>query len=267
MTAAYRLVTYIPDPFVPVPYPVGAVVRDGNQVSTVRVARAPSFHALGSRRRALMCQDLIEDLANIKRFDSLPESFGLHAALGPEQALPKGIRNPAEWVSIHILNRKVDNGGFRTDQAKQRRTQGYEALMKAIVREHVPRSWIEKTLKSSDRPAWMSNWGEMPEVSHFVARGQRMLLMEPLVLNRQGLDEEIGQVVATMGLYRLAAIRRKAENFVQTAIYVSGDYTDPEELQERLAAADTPVFQLAAERDVADLAGRMRWAHTEAEAK
>ena len=73
MTAQYRLVHFVPDPFLGGRVPIAALLRTPDGVQVVRVPHLPGPHCLGGRARAATVQLVVEDLEAVadRRFDAI----------------------------------------------------------------------------------------------------------------------------------------------------------------------------------------------------
>ncbi len=105
MTACFRVLLFVPDPFNGMSWPLGAVVDTQDGLEVARSGRLPDAAALGSQRTALLARRMHRRLNEFCSFDAVPISFGPYAVLGEKRTLPEGVENPVQWIEEHVLPR------------------------------------------------------------------------------------------------------------------------------------------------------------------
>lgn len=101
MTARFRPVWLVLDPFTGGRVPLGALVETQGVVAFVA---APSALRLGvsSAQRTLV--DLVlADLEQATTFEALPFGAGPQVVAGEAHAVPASVRNPTRWVAERVL--------------------------------------------------------------------------------------------------------------------------------------------------------------------
>lgn len=105
MTARFRLLLFVPNPFNGMSWPLGAVVDTQDGLEVARSGRLPDAAALGSERTAQLARILHRHLNEFCSFDAVPISFGPYAVLGEKRTVPEGVENPVQWIEEHVLPR------------------------------------------------------------------------------------------------------------------------------------------------------------------
>lgn len=98
MTATYRLIHFVPDPFTGMRFPLGAIVAESGNVRVTKVAKLPSASCLGDHTLALAIQRLHGRLDAIASADALPAVFGPYASLTEPKEVPQGVTDAFSWV-------------------------------------------------------------------------------------------------------------------------------------------------------------------------
>ena len=121
MTACFRLLLFVPDPFKGMSWPLGAVVDTQDGLEVARSGRLPKAEALGSERTAQLARRMYRRLNEFCSFDAVPISFGPYAVLGEKRTVPEGVENPVQWIEEHVLPRaKAQRRASRTGIATAR---------------------------------------------------------------------------------------------------------------------------------------------------
>ncbi|MCI0674123.1 MAG: hypothetical protein L0Y64_27055, partial [Myxococcaceae bacterium] len=117
MSARFRIVHFMPDPFAGTRFAVAALVRD--QGSRVHVARAPQLPGpacVGGRPFSSLLHMALEDLQGVRSFDALPASVGPHVLLSDEKAVPSSVVDPVAWVESFVLPRRLVAADDQTER-------------------------------------------------------------------------------------------------------------------------------------------------------
>src|ERR1017187_6147506 len=86
MTARYRVVHFVPDPFTGARIPLAAIVAGGGGVSIASAGHVPGAVCLGRPSTYAAMQMVLESLSTVESLDVLPVAVGPHAVLDVEKA-------------------------------------------------------------------------------------------------------------------------------------------------------------------------------------
>ena len=106
MTASYRLVHYIPDPFAEAQFVLGAVVTVGQQVRGAPATQLPGPECAGGAAHAQLANMLSRQLIDIVSVAEIERYFGPQVQLSRPYTLPTGLADPVAWVQAHVLPRQ-----------------------------------------------------------------------------------------------------------------------------------------------------------------
>jgi hypothetical protein len=198
-SARYRLIHFVPDPFLGGRVPVGAMVQAGGLVTVLPVKHVPGAACLGSPARAAAASMLVDELASVSAFDSLPVSLGPQAVLDLPREVPAGV-DPRMWVEKALLEPlAVESSGVR-QTPPHRATFGFRFL-----ENYGLKPWVQKSFKPGRSvPGLWPNARVLGTVSHYVVGAHEVMLMEPLLPSRPGVNDELKHVAQLFGAYRTA---------------------------------------------------------------
>lgn len=97
---SYRVVHYIPDPFLDGRMPVALLVSAGGAVKMARLPFAHGWTCLGAGAELIKIV-LAQDLTG--NFDRLPMSVGPHFVLGDVREIPAEFGDPFAWIERAFL--------------------------------------------------------------------------------------------------------------------------------------------------------------------
>jgi hypothetical protein len=201
MVARYRLVHFVPDPFTGARIPVAALVAGGGGVSVASATHLPAAACLGRAPTYAAMQMVLEALSAAESFDVLPVAVGPQAILDVERQIPGDVSDPVKWVVEHVLPRVTENRPPRETRSHHRDTEGYRFFETWNVSRYVQRrfrpdqAWSELGSTTPRMLAQVSHWVGAPNVG--------LLLMEPIVLTRPGLQGDLIEVHQRFASYRL----------------------------------------------------------------
>jgi hypothetical protein len=198
MTATYRLVHFVPDPFVESRVPIAALVTHNGSLSVVRAKSVPSARCLGGNRQAAVVQMMLEDLSHAGAGARLPSTLGPQAVLGDERAVPPAVADPLQWVARLVQHTSDDDPKDTAYRGPHRATQGYRFFQTYGVSQFVRKSF-DAALHANGHLARAKRFGN---VSHYVEGSSDLLLMEPIVTTRDNLETELSDVATLFGAYR-----------------------------------------------------------------
>ena len=95
--ALFRVVTYVPDPFIGSRVPIAALVSASGSVVVLPATRLPCAACLGGESALELVRDVLATLARGTAFDRLPSSVGPQVALGDVYEVPDATA-PVSWV-------------------------------------------------------------------------------------------------------------------------------------------------------------------------
>lgn len=246
VSSQYRVLEFIPDPFLGVGVPYGALVRERGVVVPALAQRIPGANCLGgtaAARALAYCRDLA---SSIDSFDALPLWAGPQVRLGPVREVPQGVENPIAWVVEHVLPRPADDSVRRSVRAPRRTVVAETFLRSCDLRRWVHRGF-EPEVHLRERMAGRT--ANLPSVSHFVMRGDRLLLLEGV---RPSVETDLQQVATTFLAYgellRKLGVRDTSERLAY--LLPGGDRDGRAALAEQLRDATDRVI------DVNDVPGR-----------
>lgn len=201
MAAKYRLVHFVPDPFTGARIPVAALVAGGGGVSVASATHLPGAACLGNAPTFAAMQMVLEAVSAAESFDVLPVAVGPHAVLDTEREIPGDVSDPAKWVVEHVLPRAVEDHPARETRSSRRDTQGFRFFETWHVASYVRRHFRPDQNWSDARSgtAWV-----LAPVSHWVGAPKTgLLLMEPIVPTRTGLQRDLTDVHQRFASYRV----------------------------------------------------------------
>ena len=216
MSAIYRLVHFVPDPFVESRVPIAALVTDNGQLSVVRARTVPSARCLGGSAQAAVVQMILEDLSRgVASQNHLPSSLGPHAVLGTERTVPASVGDAIQWVTQLVQHRGDDDQSEKRYRGPQRATLGYRFFQTYRIDR-----FVRKTFDPlNDADGLLQQAKLFGTVSHFVDGRDDLLLMEPIVTTRENFDHELTEVGKLFGAYR-SIMHPNARKRAQLVAYV-----------------------------------------------
>ena len=104
MSLSYRLVYFVPDPFVGTRLLVAALTQDDDgNMELVRATRLPDVNGAGGPRKLKLLHRILDGLCEEADLESAPHRVGSHVAMDDIRTLPDSIANPSEWLKQHLL--------------------------------------------------------------------------------------------------------------------------------------------------------------------
>ncbi|MBZ4335488.1 MULTISPECIES: hypothetical protein [unclassified Corallococcus] len=213
MTARFRLVQYMPDPFAGTKVTVGALVESGGRVELVRAPALPGPACIGSRSAWVTMQLVLDALSGCSELDVRSGEVSSLAGLSEPRRIPDGVDNPVAWVESFVLPQK----GLREQDTKdaayrqRRESMGYRFFEQWHVSQFVRRKFHAENL-----PVQSPKQG-LPQVkhpiAHYVPGASELLLMEPIVGTRAKLTDDLKGLsesfLAFRSLFEMANTLRK----------------------------------------------------------
>lgn len=220
MTARYRIVHFVADPFTESRVPIAALVNDADQLSVVRVRQIPGPKCLGGRARSATVQMILEDLAASSAgltWTGLPFGIGPHAILGSERSVPDSVTDPVRWVE-NLIQPPSDDARERRHRAPWRATYGYQ-----FFKNYNVANYVKKTFKPGvDLDGFLHQAHLIGSVSHYVANRSDLLLLEPIVPSRDSFNDDVGDVAKLFGAYKSVREADKRKKVTLVAYVLAG---------------------------------------------
>jgi hypothetical protein len=193
MTARYRLLQYVTDPFAGTRVPFAAIVRQGGILRTTRAQHIPGPDCVGGAGAGALLRAVSELLDQVTSFDDLPGTFGPHFTLSEPWSVPAEVVDAVDWIRSNVLPRKIAEATAER-RGEIRSTQGYAYLERAGVARYVKKRFAASRLFGASHLA---------PISHYVGDPARtLLLMEPLVTTHSHFDADLTKVETNLGAYR-----------------------------------------------------------------
>ncbi len=99
MTARYRLVHFVPDPFVGTRIPIGALLDAGRGPSWIQAPHLTDATASGWTRRAAVLELILDSFRDIVSFDRPPASAGPLVRLDTVHEVPTNVGEAEGWIT------------------------------------------------------------------------------------------------------------------------------------------------------------------------
>jgi len=200
MTAKYRIVHFVPDPFNGTRIPVAAIVAGAGGLSVATAARLPGPACLGQAPVHATMQMVLESLSSVDDFNVLPVSVGPQALLDVERQIPGEVSDPVGWVVEHVLPRADGPAVTRAAKSHHRDTQGYRFFETCKVSQYVHQRF-QPDQHWAGAPVAMPR--KLGTISHWVGAAKvGILLMEPLIPTRPGFERDLVEVYQRLASYR-----------------------------------------------------------------
>lgn len=105
MSARFRPVWLVLDPFTGGRVPLGALVESGGFVEFV--AAPEDLRRRLTAKQETLVRVVLQELEETKAFDELPVGVGPQVIAGDASAVPATVRAPARWVAERVLGYAV----------------------------------------------------------------------------------------------------------------------------------------------------------------
>ena len=195
MTAQYRIVHFVPQPFLGAKIPVAALVRHGGATRVVAADRQLDADSVGGVAQAATLRMLLRALEGAS-FDDLPATAGPHAVLDEPRAIPDSV-DPLAWVSAFVLPAR--ERGTRRTQRPRWSQYGLEFFRRHDVERHVQKRYSPQ--RYPDVVPELRG-ARLQPISQWVKGREAMLLMEPIVPADTRLDQALQDIATTFSAYR-----------------------------------------------------------------
>lgn len=202
MITKYRLVQFVPDPFLDDRVTIGAVWVEGGRARFVQNRRLPDARCLGGVRHRVTMDTILNRLERASNFTRLEMALGPHAFIDEERVVPLGASPPA-WLE-QLLG--VGRGTSEAEQEVRRATRGtlgYQFLSTWDVARFVRKTFNPKT----DLSGRFAAAAPLGQITHWVWGLRSVLLMEPVVVGGARERKTAADVAKTFAAYRRVAER------------------------------------------------------------
>ncbi len=211
MSASYRIIHFVPDPFSGARVPVGALVDygPGRSVRFAPAGHLPGPGCVGGRRMYSVMSMVSEMLGKHPVDQGVPPSISPMASIGPTQPVPAGVSDPLLWVQSFVLPRHIrdpEDQPQRAPAGPRRETVGYKFFEQWKVHP-----FVKKHFKPESLPGVLPK--AATDIAHFVSGQNEILLMEPLIPSRSTFEDDLRhtseQFLAWRQLFRQARTSRQ----------------------------------------------------------
>ena len=247
MTARFRIVHFVPDPFSGMRVPVAALVQGPQGIRVVRAPHTLGPSCVGGLATWHNMQGLVQGLDAVKEFDRLPMSMGPHVTLDVQRDVPAQVEDPESWVAKFVLPQRPAAPGDTREvipKGPRREDVGYGFFQSWKVERYVHRYFKGETLGLQDEYAGT--------ISHAVIGTGEIMLMEPVLGQRQDVHRQVERISKTFLAWGRLLERMHAKGKPRFVAYVfSPPKTALPEVKQFLSAAEAEVIdvEIPNERD------------------
>jgi hypothetical protein len=247
MTARFRIVHFVPDPFSGMRVPVAALVLVPGGVRVVRAPHTAGPGCVGGLATWHNMQGLVHGLEAVKEFDRLPMSLGPHVLLDAQREIPSLVEDPEAWVAKVILpQRPIDPDDARESppSSPRRESVGHTFFRTWNVDRYVTRHFKGETLGLEYEYAGT--------ISHAVMGSKEVMLMEPVLGQRPDLSKQLEEISKTFLAWEKLLERKGAKHMPRLVAYMfSTPHTTVREARQflNIAQAEVVDVQIPNERD------------------
>jgi hypothetical protein len=227
MSAEFRIVHFLSDPFLGGRIPVAALLRDrDDNVRVIRARHVPGAECLGGAKYAAALRMVLDCLEGSPAFDRLPQAVGPFATVAEPMPVPEGVHDPALWLRLHVLPTVVsDDGGAAREREPNRSRVGYRFFESWNIQGFVKKRFKLREHWNSlftSRNSDMASVASTGPISHWVEGPERILLMEPLIPGRHGFPRDLQDVARNFAAFRFHLERLKSKKQVSLVTYLMG---------------------------------------------
>lgn len=237
-TARYRLVHFVPDPFVGARVPVAAVLEADGRTSVHRLPHLPGPECLGGKERATALHMVLEGLGELASFERLPVALGPQALLDDAREVPRGVDAQA-WLEDALLRVAPRQPAASNHSGQNRATYGYRFFENWNVQR-----WVHKTFHPGQSiPGLLVKARPLDAISHYVVGRDEVLLMEPIVPTRAEAKRSEKEGATLFGAYKTAMTPEDSGKAKLVAyVLADGAEADRREIKAMLADWADEVF-------------------------
>ena len=207
MSAEFRIIHFISDPFLGARIPVAALLREegDDKVQVVRAQHLPGPECLGGAEYSAALRMVLEFLDASPTFDQLPNTVGPLVAMAEPMQVPDAIRDPAKWLSKVLPTRAKGEAGRERDA--NRSTSGYRFFESRNINHYVRKQfrisahWKSLAIRKNNDDI-LASAASTDSISHWVEGSKKVLLMEPLIPSRRSFKDDVRDVARNFSAYR-----------------------------------------------------------------
>lgn len=224
MSAEFRIVHFVSDPFLGARIPVAALLRDrANVVRVVRAQRLPDPECLGGPKYAAALRMVLDSLDNAPTFDRLPQAVGPFATMAEPRTVPDDVHDAAKWLGSHVLPTAVATGEGAREREPKRARVGYRFFESWGLHRYVKKEFKIKerwnAVFRSERSD-SSSIASIDSISHWVEGSSKILLMEPLIPGRASFQRDLHGVARSFSAFRFHLERLELTKDISLVAYV-----------------------------------------------
>jgi hypothetical protein len=222
MSAEFRVIHFISDPFLGARIPVAALLReDDDVVRLIRAQHLPGAECLGGAEYSAALRMVLECLDSSPTFDQLPLTVGPLAIMAEPVRVPDAIRDPVKWLQqVLPTTPKTEQG---REREANRSTVGYKFFQSWQINHYVQKHfrmsahWQSLSVRKS---AVTPSAASTDSISHWVEGTKKVLLMEPLIPSRRSFSNDVHEVAQNFSAYRFHLSELRPEKDVLLVAYV-----------------------------------------------
>ncbi len=186
MSAQYRLIQYMPDPFTRTKVTVGALVRWNGQVRVATADALPGPQCLGGRSAWVNVRMILDAIGASENFELPSGDVSALALIGEVESVPRSVDDPVHWVRKAVLPQSESLQGTEpvTPRRPRRDTLGERFLEQWHVAKFVESRFDAQKELGETAPV-------AHKITHWVPGSHQVLLMEPIVGNRPSLEQDL----------------------------------------------------------------------------
>lgn len=200
MTAAFRVVHFLPDPLLGGRVPLAAIVRHDGGLTLARVPHLAGDALLGRASATAVMHIILDDLARLDSFDALPRSVGPQVVLDDPRDVPVGVEDPVEWVR-GLLGSVRDGKRSTSDRTHDRHRVRYGAL---FLKAYGVDSVVHRKFRPAPSMEVGARGAQLGPIAQYVRNNDDLLLLEPLVPVRTQWRDDLIQVTERFAAYKYA---------------------------------------------------------------
>lgn len=216
MMKQYAHIMYVvPDLVAGQRFALGAWLIAPGRTTFVEATQQPGALCLGGASHERLAQRLLERVDSIKDVSDRGIALGLgqYARLSPALEIPADVDSPERWLREHVLPRHAPS--TRSRPVRRRDAEGMRFFRTRNVDQLVKHRFDAQAYwkQQASLP-----WGSQARATHWVDGGERLLLLEPVVVRDD--RTELNQIVARLMALQLAVDHLGVADSHRVAAYV-----------------------------------------------
>lgn len=205
MKPSFRLVHFCPDPFSGARFPLGAVI-EGERVHIARAPQVPDAHCVGGAQKAALARMIHARLGglSLRHSSELPDVLGPYVSLSEPSEVPARLEDPAEiqsWIMRVFFS--ADEAEQADEEHPTVRAPSPRAYGKRFFTTHGVARFVRSNYRpESQLPARFRPSGPLHPITHWVGDEREVMLMEPVVPEREKFESDIERINTKFASYR-----------------------------------------------------------------